>query len=62
MSPSRFFDPSKVNPELLAMCPPVGQEGKLVVWRGKRYFLSRQYCPDGKVYVAKLNYWRERRG
>ncbi len=54
MSPSHFFLPEQVNPELLARCPAVGEEGKIVVWCGKRYYLSRQHSVDGKVYVRRL--------
>lgn len=52
MSPTRFFLPEQLHPELMARCPAVGEDGKIVVWRGKRYYLWHH--TDGKVFVHKL--------
>lgn len=54
MSPTHFFLLEQVNPELLAKCPGPGEEGKVVIWRGKRYYISRQYTVAGKVFIHKL--------
>jgi hypothetical protein len=54
VSSTRFFLLAQVNPELLARCPLPGEAGKVVVWRGKKYYLSRQYTTRDKVFIHKI--------
>jgi len=40
MSLGQYFAFEQVNTELRSLCPSIDQPGKVVEWRGKRYFLA----------------------
>jgi hypothetical protein len=48
-----YYPLQQVNPELLSLCPPYAEKGKVVIWRNKRYFLSREFYCD-KVWIKRL--------
>ena len=48
-----WFSPCALDPELLAVCPPLEADGKIVAFNGKRYYLRRTVWDHKEVVFVK---------